>query len=286
MAELSFESITRSVIAGSPVDGVLRFRATRPVRARDFTILLRGAENTSARVSSGKHSYTVRDAYLFLAHERSLMQVVASPIATELPPGDHRIPFRFIVPPGSPPSMSIGSAREGAAMSYVVEARINVPWWPDAVARSTVVVLPPHRSLGSGPRPTRGSRSWAGKSEAELLFRADPGAVEMGKSFTGEYRIENPDRKRIRKLTISLVRIVDWSAAGRRRAGKGPTFTLKTKIGIAAESSSGRFALPLPQHESATIPWTGHLIRVRWVVRVSLDVAWGFDAVFEIPLSR
>lgn len=286
MADLSFESITASVTAGSPVDGVLRLRAARPVRARDFTITLIGSEKTSATYQSGKHSHVARDEHVFLAQRRSLKEVVASALAPDIAAGEYRIPFRFIVPPDAPATMSIGGSSEGARMSYAIEARVDVPWWPDAVARSAVTVLPPGRILGRAPGPTRGSRSWAGRSKAELFFRPDAGLVQIGRPFTGEFRIQNPQRKRVRKVTISLARHVEWRAGGHHRSRKGPTFTLRLRIASDAPALGDRFSLSLAPHAAASPPWSGNLITVTWNVRVSVDVAWGFDAGFEIPIER
>lgn len=292
MPKIEFEGLPQYAWPGGTINGTVVLEIDRPARGRDLTIHLVGRELSQATVGAGKDRRVVVDQHVFFDQTYDISKAVQFLDPGHLAPGVYRAPFMFVLPADGPPSLHTAPYAGGAGwhrarpdgmyVEYSLEARLDVPWWLDAVVETFVPVYSARRVIGTLPpmqsmSPPGHAAVSVGPATTDPLL---PGGV-LGVAF----RVDNPAGKDIKSLRFSLTRIVEYRVRSMSRVAKEPVFSVDVAIGSREPSFSGTLSLPVPNTEDSTGPWQGNLFRTYWQAATVLDVALGFNVEVEGPMT-
>src|SRR3989449_4315871 len=112
-----------SYFTGDVVSGTVALETDREVDARGLSLDILGREATVITRQQGKSSVTYR------SHADIIAWRVPLHGPGIVPAGVQRFPFQFQIPMYGLPSYT----GPHASVSYGLTARLDVPWWPDAV---------------------------------------------------------------------------------------------------------------------------------------------------------
>ncbi|HZY92947.1 MAG TPA: hypothetical protein VFG07_09305 [Thermoplasmata archaeon] len=292
MRQLGFDQLTPYAFPGGVVQGQVVVETDQPARGRDLTIQLVGRELSQATVSSGKSSQRIVDESVFYQQTYDLRQSVSFIDQDHLAPGTYRAPFQFVLPPTATPSLATSrfsgesglfSARpDGMYVEYALEARLDVPWWIDAVARAPVPVYSQRRVLGQ--IPVLESRSNPG--HAALRLQPDSASPLLpGSPYSLVYQVWNPASKHLKSLDLSVVRQVEYHVKSMSRAAHEPAFSSQVPLDGRNSQYTGGITLEVPNVPDATGPWQGTLFRSYWLATAVLEVELGFNVQVQAPLT-
>lgn len=292
MAKIEFEGLPAYAWPGGTITGTVVLEIDRPARGRDLTIHLRAREYSQTTVGAGKSRRVVEDQHVFLDQTYDISKAVQFLDPEHLAPGVYRAPFLFVVPPDAPPSLHTSAYAGGAGwhaghqdgmyVEYSLEARLDVPWWLDAVVHTFVPVYSARRVIGTLP-PMQSSSPPGHASVSVAPSTTDP--VLPGSAMSVAYRVENPAGKDIKSLRFSLTRVVEYRVQSVSRVAKGPVFSVDVAIGTREPSGGGSLVLAVPNTEDSTGPWQGSLFRTYWQATTVLDVGFGFNVEVEGPMT-
>lgn len=184
----------------------------------------------------------------------------------------------FALPPGLPP----GFTSAVSCIEYVLEARVDIPWWPDRTERYRVDVRPapapaPKRAaafVSTGPR---------GKGVHLELSVAGAGRT-LGGALRGAVSAENFGSRAVRRLEVAVV-VVD-SAIGRSEVGPCELFRSEPLVvspGAPEPGTSYPFAVGLPTQVAPS--FKGRRVQVRWYLEARAVVRLGRDVVLRSELE-
>src|SRR2546425_10109700 len=122
-----------SYFTGDVVSGTVALGPDREVAARGLPLDILGREATVITRQQGKSSVTYRSHADLIAWRAPL------PGPGIVPAGVQRFPFQFQIPLYGLPSYT----GPHASASYGVNARLDVPWWPDAPPSVPIYVFFP-----------------------------------------------------------------------------------------------------------------------------------------------
>ncbi len=290
MARLSFEGLPSFSYLGGPIAGTMVLETDAPMRARDVTLALRGREVSQTTVSTGKSSQTLTETASFLDLEYSFHDKLPFADPDHLPAGTYRLPFTLAVPVTATPSihtLSLAVERgrfftrpDGLYVEYILEAKVDVPWWLADIDRVLVPVYSPRRVLGAVPLVA----SPAASDHASLSVAVDQPMLLPGNVVTGSYSVANPKGKELRSLALTLRRFIHYQVRGYQRAFNGPTYSTTIPFERRGPAFQGTFQISVPNAEDTTGPWQGQLFQTYWIFAAHLDVHLGFSVDAEIPL--
>lgn len=228
-----------------------------------------GRESTRIDRGSGKERTTYRSSADHIAWRL--------PLAPEgiVSPGRHRFPFEFQIPMDALPSYSGTYAK----VEYRLTAQLDVPWWPDAVQRQTLLVYFARESIRTFLRPVR-FRS--GGDGPEIYVELD------GNRFFAEERIGcritllKTAGKTIRRVYARLVG-GEWAQAeGVAETASRVVSEIDIPMGMVRVGEPFMFEVPIP----ADVPssYRGKHSYFSYVLHLGLDIAWAADLVAETPI--
>jgi hypothetical protein len=263
----------------------------RPARGDALSVQLVGTEISQMTVSAGKSREVIRDSRPFLSTSVDLRQSLQFVDAVHIAPGQYRAPFSFPIPPNAPPSLHTGpepgggwsSGRmDGMYVEYDLEARLDVPWWVDAVAQSRIPVFSTRRVLGTiAPVQTNPAPDHPGFQ----LSSATPTPLLPGQTWTLAYTVENPTHKSLKTLEVNVRRVVEYTVRGRSARAVGESYGAAVTLGGKDPSYTGTLPITVPNSEEATGPGTGELYRTYWLLSASLGIEWSFSVELQTPLT-
>ena len=192
-----------------------------------------------------------------------------------LPPGIHHYPFRFKLPARIPPTY----AGKHAKIAYELRAYVDVPAALDPTHKRTLCI----RSPKAVTHPARLKKTVAKSgNKITLQVKVDPSRWSEGGELTGHFTLDNQTDKHIRAVVMTVVREERSRASSSQRTEtrklRQKSFHVDDGKGLPQEQS---FALKFPHGKPA---FAAKLVSVSYYVKVELDIAWGFDARFQIPL--
>jgi hypothetical protein len=259
----------RLIAAGSEVDLIAIVECSSPVTVRAIDLEVIGR---AVRISHGQYG-----------EERARTDFYRSGTKVfdggDLAPGRREIPVRVRLPPGLP-----GSYRgKHVQIEYIAAIAVDIPWWPDKKAGFELFVA--GATSPARPRPTVMYSSADGPGTRGPYFELalpttelSPGArLEIAASFS------NLEHARYRSLELELVALES-----------SKTFL----AGGTRERSAARWVVQLdrlregePVRSGIMVPYDVppafdvETIRLSWMLRARARVAWGRDAVVEVPVT-
>lgn len=195
-----------------------------------------------------------------------------------LTPGEHR--YRAVIP--LPRDSAPAYRSRMSSIEYVLEVRVDIPWWPDRVGEYEVPVALP--SLGGAVEPAAGLyASSASRPAAELYVECsiDNRYLEPGGLLYGRVSFLNVHTATIRRVVVALVlseRLNDQPAP---QPVERHTFTLHE--GTPPEATQIPFALRLPDDLSPAFSAT--LFTVGWHLELIAESLWGATTLLSAPVT-
>lgn len=191
--------------------------------------------------------------------------------------GFYRLPFSFLLPPNSLPSLRTEDKdyvakrvhRElsfGMFVEYTLEGSVHHPMWADHIEYRVVHVIPATSLLGYLP-------TLRGEEPAHALsLMVNPASPEAnpGRPVSGFFQVLNPQGMKLETLTLSLVRRVAYAAQGVPHQMEYPSFDQVVEVPHHESRFAGQFSIPVPVSLDTVPPSTGALFSTEWVFRATL----------------
>jgi len=258
-----------SYFTGDVVSGAVVLETTREVSTRGLTLDVLGRESTEIERGSGENRTTYRSHADHVAWRL--------PLAREgvVPPGRYRFPFEFQIPTDALPSY----AGTHAKVEYSLTARLDVPWWPDAVWKEPLTVFFARESIRTFSRPVR-FRSGGGGPEiyveldGDRFFAQELLGCRITLLGTGEHHV--------RRVYVRLVG-GEWARADKVEESKTRNVS-EVDIPMAAVRIGEPFTFELPIPAQVFSSYRGRYSYYSYVLRLGLDIAWASDLVAETPI--
>lgn len=291
---------------GDEVRGTLDMDLAREINARSLIVRAIGDEAVKiSTAGTGKRLFRVRTKFF----DESLRLVVSGWPAgyavggarrDRFVPGRYRFRFAYRLPPELPCSyLGINSD-----IGYRVEARVDVPWWPDVAATRDFVVLTRrgwNSSLGrkwarwSPTTPVRRDYFIAMREgmayhgeDSPTVFESShkPGQTGFiaevmrtvwapGETLSGYIIVKNPDRKRLKRLELDLMGMEYAWASGNMSQFKRQESRAEAEMPEDPGSNPFPFRIRIPDDALPTV--AGSSSFYCWELAMTLKVHLGFD---------
>ncbi len=196
--------------------------------------------------------------------------------------GETRVlPFEFDLPLTLPPSYRSALS----SIEYVLESRIDIPWWPDRTANYAIRVwpAPQKQKKARSAFVATSPRGPVGK-ELHMELTLDGTTLELGGEVSGAILLENVRHHTVRRLQLAAV-LMDAPVDSGSSFGPREVFRSEPMVLATNPPQSGRpypFSLRLP---SGVVPsFTGRQVQVRWYLEARAVIAFGRDVVLSAGL--
>lgn len=272
--------LSRSVFAtGKRLSGVVVFRLARPISIRSLTVSVLGKEMPSGFSLTRGRLFFDREVLLsgmqrpHLTSERLSLfwnTFLGRESGRTLSAGEHIYPFSIPLPASLPPSYEGKAGR----IAYTVTACVQFPLVGSIKTSKDVSVAFIPRLHRSRPvalsYPTEGGAVHAG--EVSVNLELPRRTVEIGKSITGKFTINNPKRAVIARTIVSLencewVRLKSGGELQRSCVDSQEIQPVNTN----AESIEGEFSLTVPPGAVPSVEGTA--ISVIWLLKLYIDTS-------------
>ena len=270
---ISVELPRASYYTGDVVAGSVVLETDKEVDARGLYLDVLGRESTVISRGSGKQRVTYRSQADILGWRLPLHA------AGVVPPGVQRFPFQFQIPVDGLPSYTGTHAK----VVYVITARLDVPWWPDAVRNETVFVFFARESVRTFANPVR---FWSGdpndQTGPQVYVELDGDRFFARELIGCRITLLRLGEHRVRRVYVRLVG-GEWARA--QRAEETTTTTI-SELDIPMEAirvgQPFTFEVPIPADIQSS--YKGTYSYYSYLLRIGLDIAWATDLVAETPL--
>jgi hypothetical protein len=192
--------------------------------------------------------------------------------------GEHPRSVRFAIPADAAPSYASSST----TIEYVIEVRVDIPWWPDRRERYIVPVKLAGQQLG--PAQPHSYCTSKGPMGTELYIEAsfDSDRVHPGDGLHGAVSLSNVAAHRIRRVELRFVANELPLSSSLGDALEVASFGVVLHEGAPGESAPIPVSVRVP--DDAVASFRGALLMVTWVVEVRAVIAFGSDVVLQVPL--
>jgi len=254
---------------GEVVEGTVVVETTREVPSRGLYLDILGREETTITRGSGESQRTYRSVAEHVAWRLPLQGEGI------VPPGVHRLPFRFQIPTNALPSY-IG---RHASVRYTLTARLDVPLWLDTVWQGELFVYYDRRSIRTFSRPLR-FRS--GGEGPEVYVELDGDRFFARELIGCRITLLRLGSARVRRVYVRLLG-GEWARADNVEE-TAITFRQETNIPMERVRVGVPFAFEIPIPADVPSSYLGTYSYYSYLVQVGLDIAWGRDFVAQAPL--
>lgn len=204
-----------------------------------------------------------------------------APLHIDLPQGmlaagTHRFPFAVDVPPWLPPGIS----GNDCAIEHVIEARLDVDWAVDPVAKLTPHIM---MRLGEATRQSLVTRSPASFDESIVLeITLASSVVAHDEPISGQIALRSGHSARFDAVDLTVAGLMTMTMArGDRRRGGGASI----RIPAAALRSGEAVPFQFPGNQHLLLPTLRNsFIDYDVALHVSVDIPWASDPAFDILL--
>jgi len=270
MARLMLYIAQPACFPGDIVRGESVLQTDKPLTVRKITVEASGFEKTVITEShgAGKHRHTVT-----YTETNPILNwgAIVGP-AGEVPPGEHRFPFEFQMPPNALPSYRGLCAN----IFYSVKANADIPVWFDAGQTLELPVLMQRRSCREDQSPRGFSTpNVDDPSRPGFMAQVFRSAFFAGDYVEGTVTLTSGGGHRIRKATVTLNTLEVATARGRARENLREVSKLDIPGDQLGPERAAPFRILAPKDAPGT--YAGMYSSLKWLVGVSLDVAWAFD---------
>jgi len=258
-----------SYFTGDVVSGAVVLETDKPVDARGLFLDILGRESTVITRHQGKQSVTYR------SHADLIGWRIPLHGPGVAPPGVQRFPFQFQIPVNGLPSYR----GTHATVEYGVTARLDVPWWPDAVAQVPISVFFARPSVRTFSDPVR-FRSGGGGPE---IYVELDGSKFFARELIGcRITILRVGDHRVRRVYVKLIG-GEWARAQNATETTTSTIT-ELDIPMATIRVGEPFAFEIPILAEVQSSYRGTYSYYSYLLQIGLDIAWATDLVAETPL--
>lgn len=284
---------------GEEVRGRVTLRIDNPVKMRNILLEIKGLERTSISVQErSRRGRDKKDRYT-TKHYHSTRYVIdlRTHLAEggELPLGVHTFPIHFQVPPNAIPTYS----GKHANVSYLIKARVDIPWWFDVKAKKSFYVqLDPDIVRKMGKKISAASKHFIRRHDAltlsqdyqdvekpkpGLLVELDKDVYLAGEQINGRMTILNPKKKRIRKVdVVFMAKEYAW-AQGYKKYITVEKHKSKIEADGIMEGVPSSFSTPIPKKVKTS--FSGSISHLNWFLTFNVDMAFAFDVKAKCPIS-
>lgn len=281
MKEIKIELFKDAFLPGDVVRGKVKLVIDKTVKARVIKMDIIGRESTNITVGSGDSSRTYHDHNFMLKHD----VILQSPMYAEnleLEPGSYEFRFEFRLPIFALPSYSGRHAR----ISYILQAKVDVPLWFDIVDFREFYVFRNRKALNILKEPVHfQSNNYFIPDDGRPSFyvQLNKTGYRAGENIRGSITFKNMAVGSIRKVYIRLLGEEFASAASHHRN----TMEIKNRIHIPnngiIRGIPVQFQLPIPNNAPSS--YEGIYSNYRWAVEVGLDWAFKIDVRALHPIE-
>jgi hypothetical protein len=296
MRELEITLEKNVYFPGEEVKGWVILKVDNPIKFRDILLEVKGLERTSVGVwkeDSDDDDGSTYTCYHSTNYVIDLCMHLAE--GGELPPGEHTYPIWFQVPPNALPTYS----GNNTDVSYLIRARVDVPWWFDVrTQKSFCVQLDPDIVRKMRKKVSAASKHFIQQPDAltlppdnqdikkprpGILVELDRDAYLAGEQIFGRITILNPKEKRIRKVDVVFTAKEYAWAEGHTKYITVEKY--KSRIGAdqILEGVPSSFSIPIPRKVKTS--FSGSISRLDWSLEFNVDIAFGFDVKAACPIS-
>ncbi|TLZ52332.1 MAG: hypothetical protein E6K18_03080 [Methanobacteriota archaeon] len=258
---------TSDVVAGNVV-----LQTTKEVDTRGLTLDILGQEATEITRQRGKQSVTYRSTASVLGWRIPLQS------AGVVPAGVVRFPFQFQIPENALPSYTGRHAK----VEYGLTARLDVPWWPDAVSKQPIYVFYSRGSVRTFLEPVR-FRSGSQDAQGPQVYVELDGDKYFARELIGcRITLLQLGSQRVRRVYLRLIG-GEYARAQSQQETTSSTVA-ETDIPIDRIRVGEPFAFEIPIPAEIQSSYRGTYSYYSYVLRVGLDIAWASDLVAETPV--
>ncbi|MFO0645485.1 MAG: hypothetical protein U0326_04550 [Polyangiales bacterium] len=248
------------------VSAVLKSASETPVDAVTFS--LQCEERVTIPEGRGGASFTKEHLSLVARHD-----------ATVLTPGEHRYNASFALPTTAPPSYESDRSR----IAYVLEARVDIPWWPDRVGRYVIdVAQGPIAGVGARPGLFATSREGPHGKSLYAECSLDSTLLEPGGVVRGSVSFSNVRTSTVERVTAALVLSEAQHASGYRHDWVQGRYEFVLHEGEVFEGEAIPFGLSLPR--SLPVTMRTAMIEVGWSLEIGVEGGWSSSTLLAIPV--
>lgn len=259
--------LPREIIPGQEVSAVLVLRCRKSISVDAIHVQFTGTERWGE----------VQKRFLALVAELG---------GQDLPEGETRLPFRFAIPNGNPPTYA-GTA---ASVRYEASVHVDIPWWPDRRAQFTIFVgSTPRTSPVDAPQrySTRPSGPAGKEAHAELSLTSQ--WARPGDIISGAFALSNTAYNRYGAAILRL-NSKESSHFGFRQSMAARSFASRIEDTSQGEATMIPFRMSLPG--TTTPGFDEHrpgnevgLFSVKWEFVLEVEVRRGKNIVMAIPFD-
>lgn len=254
--------------AGERLQGELIIDVPEPIpRAEHLDLVLRTI--AIAGYGSGKNRSVVSREML------TLPMHVDFPKDTVLPAGEHKWPFTLDIPNWLPENYY----GNDCSIRTSIDLRLDVDWAVDPTASFTPTILMAPITAQGRPITTRSNWSHA-TLVAEVTLESTVFAQDQ--PLRGQIALRGGHDARFDALVLNVVGISTIAMArGDRRYGAGVSIRVPKDALVHGESVPFLF----PPHMAVSPQFQNGFIDHQVRLRISADIPWASDPVFEIPIQ-
>jgi hypothetical protein len=256
----------RDYEAGETIEGHVVIWCDKDYKANSVTIRFVAREHTRIVVSSGDSSTTYREEEVYNNEITVLKQ------EGDIYPGEERLPFRFIVPVGTP------STYHGTwgNIEYTLEAKIDIPWAFDVVSKGEINVKSYHQ-----PPQSRHVRVMSDKKEyPDLQVEILSDVVCIGDDL--QFKVCVSDEKNIRGLRVEVVNR-QWAKA-RRVKRDGDNVVLRKFFPENQFRANSWINMRLKTGAKVPTTFSTPLMTSKILLKITMDIPWNFDTSIYVPI--
>jgi len=266
---IQLELPRESYFTGEVVEGHVILNLDKSAETRGLTLEFLGREATQITRGGGKHRHTYRSQQDHVAWGLTLLQ--PGPVSQ----GQYRFPFRFQIPESALPAYR----GPHAEVRYTLTARLDIPWWPDAVATAEVFVFFARQSVRQFAKPVR---FVSAGPRHEFLVELDDERYFARELIACRITITRLHDLNIRRVYVHLT-AGEWARA---QHTEETTYNRSAPINFPAEGLrlGVPFAFEIPIPSGIQSSYRGTYSHCTYLIEVGLDVPWATDIVARSPI--
>jgi sporulation-control protein spo0M len=252
--------------AGETVTGTAEVICDKDFKFNEMYVTFQAKERTWVTKQVGKHTHTYTEDYFYVDDKFEIM----SPGMMQA--GDIRVPFTFEIPSDAPTSYN---GTQGF-IEYTLEGKIEVTWSRDPVDKINLIIIGPSETLT--PSSVTGSEIDDGvpQLDAEL----ENNEIYPGDTLHVKYRVERQERMRGIRIDVETTEVVTAQGQENKNWIKYSEVFIDEKDIPRGSWRSIEIITPntLPKTHS------GPLVNLTTILKVVIDIPWGFDKSVNFPL--
>lgn len=213
-------------------------------------------------------------------HRREIVEREARFRGRTLSVGAHTRKAVFELPEDAPPSY----ASELGGIEYEVEARVDIPWWPDAVRSWSVPVVLPPSAIPAQKRAVRRTSERTPKGDRVLVEAsvATPEVAVRGR-LEGVVSLSNLGAGRVSRVEIDLVGVERALVESTEGPADVECTTWTVFDGQPGENESIPFSIVPPRDHQPDLD--GELLALTHELRVTAVASRGKSVTLSLPVK-